>query len=485
MGFIIYLRMFFLRGLVAASVACGAASSACGGGGHLDDARLPRGFCSHLLKDFTSKQPRGIASVGVDVLLVERGNSRVVDGDGAVVATGAAGLNHGLAVHGGFVYASSATTVFRWTFDAASGKAGTTPQVVMAGMNADGQGGAPQGHKTRTVVFDGNGKMYVSIGSVGNVDVDSFRSRIRRFTLDDPSKFPLDFVTDGEVFADGLRNEVGMAFDKHGVLWGVENGADKLFRADLGGDIHNDNPAEELNRFPEADKGKHWGYPYCFTECDLGSKGKGRGTVWAWPSFMDDGTHTDAWCRANTQPPAASMPAHSAPLGITFYEWQEDKAKGCGDGGFPKSMDGYAFMAFHGSWNRDVPTGYKIVSLAMTKEGLPVSGAKPVDLLAHRGDGAKWSSGMRPVDLTFDDCGRLLFTSDGTRSGGGSFTGGMLVRISYDEDVASGTAPSSSSSGACCGEASSDGMKLAGSACTGGLLAVVLLAGLSTTAGQR
>ena len=62
----------------------------------------------------------------------------------------------------------------------------------------------------------------MSIGSVGNVDKDSFRSRIRRFTIDDPGNFPLDFVADGEVFADGLRNEVGLAFDKHDVLWGVK-----------------------------------------------------------------------------------------------------------------------------------------------------------------------------------------------------------------------------------------------------------------------
>ena len=54
--------------------------------------------------------------------------------------------------------------------------------------------------------------------------------------------FPIDFSL-GEVFADGLRNEVGLAFDAHGVLWGVENGADNLVRDDLGGDIHNDNPA--------------------------------------------------------------------------------------------------------------------------------------------------------------------------------------------------------------------------------------------------
>ena len=70
---------------------------------------------------------------------------------------------------------------------------------------------------------------------------------------------------------------MGLAFDAFGVLWGVENGADNLFRNDLGGDIHDDNPvsrvsvgrplltmkptfqAEELNRFREEDAGKQWG----------------------------------------------------------------------------------------------------------------------------------------------------------------------------------------------------------------------------------
>ena len=51
--------------------------------------------------------------------------------------------------------------------------------------------------------------------------------------------------------------QVGLAFDQFDVLWGVENSADRLKRNDIGGDIHNQNPAEELNRFLEEDKGKH------------------------------------------------------------------------------------------------------------------------------------------------------------------------------------------------------------------------------------
>jgi len=171
------------------------------------------------------------------------------------------------------------------------------------------------------------------------------------------------------VFADGLRNEVGLAFDKFNVLWGVENSADKLVRADLGGDIHNENPAEELNRFVEGEaQKKSYGYPYCWTEFKLDPKvGKGRGTVWAWPTTM--ATYSDAWCRANTQAPVMALQAHSAPLGMTFFkhkEWPEN----C-KGSLPKSYDGNAFVAYHGSWNRDIPTGYKVVRIPMNEKGLP------------------------------------------------------------------------------------------------------------------
>ena len=51
-------------------------------------------------------------------------------------------------------------------------------------------------------------------------------------------------------------------------------------------------------------------------------------------------------------------------------------------------------------------------------------GANPIDLLRHEGNDAEWSDGFRPVDVSFDDCGRLLVSSDG--SGG---NGSKVVRI--------------------------------------------------------
>ena len=182
------------------------------------------------------------------------------------------GLNHGLVLQiksdeeDGYIYASSDTTVYRWSFDfsnvdAVAGNAET----VIVNMNANGNGGAPKGHWTRTLAIDdSNQYLYISVGSEGNIDPTSYRSRIRRFGMESIENAlaggsTIDFQT-GEVFADGLRNEVGLTFDRSGVLWGVENSADNLMRSDLGGDIHNDNPAEELNRFPIDQSGLNFGY---------------------------------------------------------------------------------------------------------------------------------------------------------------------------------------------------------------------------------
>eukprot|EP01035_Chromulina_nebulosa_P019247 gene19247-25098_t len=193
-------------------------------------------------------------------------------------------------------------------------------------------------------------------GSGSNVDSNSDRARIRRFNIS--NNLPIEY-SEGEIFADGLRNEVGLSFDRHNILWGVENGADNLYRSDLGGDIHNDNPAEELNRFITS--GLNYGYPYCFTEYLLNSSyGSGRGTIWAWPNSMNDGIHSDVWCRNNTIPPALAMQAHSAPLSITFFDANKTLDPNCPEGqSFPNEFDGQGFIAYHGSWNRNPATGYK------------------------------------------------------------------------------------------------------------------------------
>ena len=365
------------------------------------EANVPDGFCAFTFATGVSKA-RGILVDSEGTVLVA-GNGNIValwddDGDGvsgsgerATIAS-ASGLNHGIAVHDGYLYASSATTVYRWSYDADRAPLGE-PSVVIRGLPSGG-------HSTRTLAFD-DSYLYVSVGSGSNVDRDASRSGIFRFPiadLEDETPF-----ASGESFALGLRNEVGLRFDSRGRLWGVENGRDSLSRADLGGDIHENNPAEELNRFDEP--GRFYGYPYCFSEYQLPDEiGEGEGAQWADPTTMNDGTHDDEWCKnpAEVVPPVLAMQAHSAPLDLLFYP----------GGSFPSSYTGDLFVTFHGSWNRSVATGYKVMHIPMA-DGEPAGDPTAVFESAGPADD-DWPH--RPVALAVLPNGTLLITSDESNS---------------------------------------------------------------------
>jgi len=271
------------------------------------------------------------------------------------------------------------------------------------------------GHSTRTLIFDKDGLLYVAIGSNANVDQNSDRARIRRFNITNFPTGGIEFST-GLVFADGLRNEVGLAFDEDDILWGVQNGADNLNRADLGGDIHNTNPADEMTKFDKALR-THYGYPYCWTVDQLQNHNKGD--QFAWPTFMNDGVHTDAWCRNvnNNRPPTLPLPAHYAALGITFYD-----ASTCNTtGAFPCSMKGDAFVTFHGSWNREPAAGYKVVRIPINPQTkLPTGEILDVMFEPNPADCGRC---FRPVDLAFDKNGHLMVTADASSE---------VFRISYE-----------------------------------------------------
>jgi len=240
--------------------------------------------------------------------------------------------------------------------------------------------------------------MYVDVGSANNVDSNSIRALIRRFDI---SSIP-QIWSSGELFAHGMRNEAGLRFDKDDVLWGVENGCDDLQRPPWG-DIHDNNPAEELNRFghPSEKKGLFYGYPYCFTEYEI-KGGKGAGTQWAHPNFLNQVvtmitgevvTVTDSWCQnaSNVIVPKFSMPAHIAPLDIIFYYGKNLPVK-----------HGDAFVSWHGSWDRKPPQGYKVVSVQFEEkepkswENFFYYNQTGVDT------GPNWK--YRPVGLAFGPC---------------------------------------------------------------------------------
>jgi len=131
----------------------------------------------------------------------------------AVIAT-ASGINHGIQIHDQYLYASNPTTLFRWRYQAGQRTNLGDPQIVISNVPCCH-------HTTRTPIFDTEtGLLYLQVGSNSNVDPDSTHARIHRFNISSGS-FPIDW-NQGFLFADGLRNEVGLAFDQAGRLWGVE-----------------------------------------------------------------------------------------------------------------------------------------------------------------------------------------------------------------------------------------------------------------------
>jgi len=103
------------------------------------------------------------------------------------------------------------------------------------------------------------------------------------------------------------------------------------------------------------------------------------------------------------------MQAHSAPLGLVFYTGKN----------FPAEYRGDLFVAFHGSWNRSVPTGYKVVRVPL--ENSHLSG--PVDDFATGWlSVAEGRASGRPVGLAVGPDGALYVSDD---------KAGMIYRISY------------------------------------------------------
>jgi len=378
----------------------------------LPSATLPPGFCATVWASGLWG-PRGIAvAANNDLLVVEALLRRISvlwnDGKNSATLASASGLNHGIEIDGpnSFLYASSSTTVFRWKYSAGDRSDLGTATTVITGVPCCH-------HNTRTLRIINN-YLYVQSGSGSNVDSDSTHSQIRRFPLSSLNGTSVSWLT-GELFADGLRNEVGLRQDSNGNIWGVENGVDNLFRTDLGGDIHTDNPSEEVNLF--AQPGKFYGYPYCWSEFNLSTSvgGGNPGNQWVHSDFQNKGIYNDNWCKNqnNVARPKFNMQAHTAPLDILFWNGTT----------FPTPFkQGGAFVAQHGSWNRNPAVGYRVDYLAVA--GTDVLSL--TTLLKYVGPGATGRGWIRPAGLAQISCPHgecLIISSDST---------GTLISVYYN-----------------------------------------------------
>jgi glucose/arabinose dehydrogenase len=293
---------------------------------------------------------------------------RDTDGDGVADAhsTFLSGLNSpfGMALVGDTLYVADTDALLAFPY-----KAGETAIHAAPVKIVDLPGGRINHHWTKNVIVSPDGsKLYVTVGSNSNVDDKGIAVEAGRAAI-----WEVDPKTHAHrIFASGIRNPNGMGWAPDGTLWTVANERDEL-----GSDLVPD---------------------YLTSVKDGGFYG------WPWRYY---GTHVDARVKdpappyvANSLVPDYALGAHTASLGLTFADGQAlgpDYASG-------------AFVGQHGSWNRNPPSGYKVVFVPFA--GARPSGAKPQDVLTGflSADG-KGAHG-RPVGVTIDKTGGLLVADD-------------------------------------------------------------------------
>ncbi len=352
-----------------------------GGGSRLpiQEIKLPPGFSIDVYSDQVPNarqmalSPRGILYVGSR----EEGKVyAVVDGDRDgradkvhVIARGLK-MPSGVAFRDGALYVADINRVLRW--DGIDARIANPPQPTVVSDAFPGD----RHHGWKFIAFGPDGLLYVPVGAPCNIcePEKPIYATITRLRIGRDGKAGAP-----EIFARGIRNTVG--FDWHPKtheLWFTDNGRDEL---------GNDVPPDELDRAPKP--GLDFGYPYChggdIHDPEFGKKQRCDRFV----------------------PPAIKLGPHVAAIGMRFYTGTM----------FPAAYRNQAFIAEHGSWNRDEPIGYR-VTLVKVDGGRGVS----YETFASgwlRKSGKVWG---RPADVLVMPDGALLVSDD---------EAGAIYRISW------------------------------------------------------
>lgn len=225
-------------------------------------------------------------------------------------------------------------------------------------------------HWTRNLLANADGsKIYISVGSSSNVAEHGIEVEARRASI-------LEINPDGSgerIFASGLRNPVGMDWNpSNKELWTAVNERDEL--------------GDELvpDYITSVKEGGFYGWPYSYYGQieDPRMKGQGKDLV------------------AKAIVPDVPVGSHTASLGLAFYTKDA----------FPAQYKNGVFVGQHGSWNRSILSGYKVIFVPF-RDGKP-SGPPQDFLTGFIADEKKAEVWGRPVDVTVMNDGSLLVNDD-------------------------------------------------------------------------
>lgn len=336
---------------------------------------VPKGFKVNVFAENNFKRPRTLAlAPNGDVFVVDSDANSVIvlrdnnkDGVADERFTFTENLNQpfGIAFFKDWLYIANTVSVVRFSYKSGQTKAENDPEKIISLV----EGGYNQ-HWTRNIIFSPDGtKLYVSIGSSGNVDIEKDERRAAISVYDVDGK-------NGRIFASGLRNPVGLAFNpKTNELWTAVNERDGL-----GDDLVPD--------FVTSVKdGAFYGYPFSYIGKNIDPRRK-------------DDLNQELVDKSIV--PDVLLTSHSAALGMIFYDGKM----------FPAQYSGDAFVALHGSWNREKLTGYKIIRIRF-KDGKLVGNYYEDFLTGWLPDESSDEVWGRPVGLLVNSDGSLLIADDG------------------------------------------------------------------------
>lgn len=293
------------------------------------DAKLevPNGFVATMAADGLSNPRNLIVAANGDVIIAQSAPGTIVilrdeqhDGRYSRKFTFASGIHRpfGLALRPEGLYVADADAVWRFDYKAGDTQAKGAP----VRITREGAFGPLGGHWTRNLAFAPDGRSFVvSVGSSCNICEDQPpRATIQQFDLDGSGQRSL---------ATGLRNAVGIAYDKSGQLFAVVNERDGL------GD------GLVPDYLTAVHEGDFFGWPYAYIgrhpQPDYASRK---------PDLVNKARLPDTLFRA-----------HSAPIGMAIY-----------DGGpFPEPYRSGFFVALQGSWNAQQPEGYMVAFVPATR----------------------------------------------------------------------------------------------------------------------
>jgi len=292
---------------------------------------------------------------------------RDADGDGVAETHSVflSGLNSpfGMVLVGNSLYIANTDAVVRFPYSP-----GETQITAAATKLVDLPAGPINHHWTKNLVASADGsKLYVSVGSNSNVAENGIGKEQDRAAI-----WEIDARTGGHrIFASGLRNPVGMAFEQQsGALWVAVNERDEL-----GSDLVPD-------YMTAVRDGAFYGWPYSYY-----------------------GSHVDVRVKpqrpdlvASAIAPDYALGPHTASLGLASSQGTT----------LPSQFSHGMFVGQHGSWNRKPRSGYKVIFV-------PFAGGKPsgtpLDVLAGfvKDDGEAMG---RPVGVAIDGRGGLIVADD-------------------------------------------------------------------------